>query len=177
MDDNFDDYFVDEQEEEKEQPHVETAAEREDREIRELTIERRHGKLRLIAAIVTLAVLVALILWLRARYFVPYSTSERKGWIVRMENEGALFKTYEGVMIDEACVSPNPGDTITVFCDMLDFTILDDDVARDAMRMNANGKRVVARCELYKGRLPWRGNSRMIVTKVQPDSDRVAPAP
>ena len=48
MDDNFDDYFMTDNEANEPAPHVETPQEREDREIEESTIRRRHNSLRIV---------------------------------------------------------------------------------------------------------------------------------
>ena len=53
MDDNFDDYFIEPHEPEPEQePHQETAQEREEREIKEATIERRGSTLKILLVMI-----------------------------------------------------------------------------------------------------------------------------
>ena len=73
LDDNFNDYFEQPQEEKPaKEPQVETAEEREEREIKEATIERRYNRVKwAIGIFVTLAVLLA-IFWCWQRYFHPY---------------------------------------------------------------------------------------------------------
>ena len=56
--------------------------------------------------------------------------------------------------------------------DTLSFTILQDTLARDAMRWNADGRRLIIGYERYSGRLPWRGSS-VVVTDIAMDSDRI----
>lgn len=78
MDDNFDDYFMSDNEPAPEAPHVETAQEREDREIEESTIRRRHNSLRIV--LLTLIALLAVFLgwWIWQRYYHPYAISQEK---------------------------------------------------------------------------------------------------
>ena len=85
MDDNFDDHFIDPHEPEAEpQPHVETAQEREEREIREATIERRGSTLKILLALVVVAMVMFLAWWVWQYYFHPYRISQEKGWIMKV---------------------------------------------------------------------------------------------
>lgn len=172
MDDNFNDHFMDDLPEDegkkKEQPRPETPEEREDREIAESTIERRHSTLRLmLLGGISLALLV-LGIWVWTRYFRPCETGQMKGWILDINTQGALMKSYEGKML----VIAYADDQIATR-DTLRFTIDNDSVARDAMRWSADGRRLVVGYKLYRGNLPWRGNTTRIVTDIKMDSDRV----
>ena len=57
------------------------------------------------------------------------------------------------------------------------FSIPSDSLAREAMRWAGNGKRVILSYEEYKGTVMWRGNSRHVVTNIEPDSDLVKQNP
>lgn len=99
-------------------------------------------------------------------YFHPYRTSQEKGWIMKVSNEGALFKTFEGEMISEGYIE----DTIAAMHTDVAFSIPNDTLARDAMRWSQNGQRVVLTYDEYKGKVLWRGNSKIVVTKIEADT-------
>ena len=168
MDDNFDDHFIDPHEPEAEpQPHVETAQEREEREIREATIERRGSTLKILLTLVVVAMVIFLAWWVWQYYFHPYRISQEKGWIMKVSNEGTVFKTFEGEMISVGYIE----DTLPVVLSSdFKFSIPDDSLVRDAMLLSGNGKRVVLTYDEYKGTVLWRGNSRNVVTKIEPDT-------
>ena len=168
MDDNFDDYFENTPEEEQPQSHVETESEREDREIKEATIERRGYSVKIVLALIILAMALFLGWWVWQYYFHPYRVSQEKGWIMRVSNEGTVFKTFEGELLAIAYA-----DDSIVRRDTLHFTIDSDTLARDAMRWNADGRRLVVSYDRYKGTLPWRGSSQLVLTGIAMDSDRI----
>lgn len=174
MDDNFDDYFTEEiLPEEPKQPSQESEQEREEREIKEATIERRGNSVKLVLALVIVAMVLFLGWWMWQHYFHPYRVSQEKGWIMKVGNEGTLFKTFEGEMISEGYIE----DTIMAMHSDFSFSIPDDSLARDAMRWAGNGKRIVLTYNEYKGKVLWRGNSRHVVTKIEPDSDFIKDNP
>ncbi len=169
LDDNFNDYFEQPQEEKPaKEPQVETAEEREEREIKEATIERRYNRVKwAIGIFVTLAVLLA-IFWCWQRYFHPYIEGEECGYVETVTNQGTLFKTYEGKMMTEKMLP----DTVRRYYSDFLFTIRDDSVARNVMRAAGTGRRVRLSYEEYKGRLPWRGETPRVVTAIEYDTIR-----
>ena len=146
----------------EEKPQEETPEQREEREIKETTIERRYNKKRLFVISFVSALALFVIIWTWLRYFHPYAISQETGVIMKVSNEGNLFKTYEGKMISEVYII----DTVTTFESNFDFTITDDSIARQAMELAGTGKRVMLDYKYYKGKLPWRGESNRIVTKI-----------
>lgn len=170
MNDNFDDYFMEDNRQSEQQPQErkETPQEREEREIAEATIERRHNTVRimLIAAITLMVAFIGW--WVWSRYYNPYEQGQYKGWVLHIASQGSLFKTFEGEMLAIAYA-----DDSIARRDTLRFTIANDSVARDAIRWNADGRRLVMDYHLYKGTLPWRGAARCVVTAISMDSDRV----
>ena len=165
MDDNFDDYFENAPEEQP-QIHVETESEREDREIKEATIERRGYSVKIVLMLIILAMAIFLGWWMWQYYFHPYRISQEKGWIMKVTNEGTLFKTLEGEMISEGYIQDDIG---VMKSDFL-FSIPNDSLAREAMRWAGDGKRVVLTYKEYKGTVLWRGNSKHIMTEITLDS-------
>ena len=173
MDDNFNDYFTDEAPEEQPQVHQETEQEREEREIKEATIERRGTTVKMLLVLIIAAMAFFLGWWVYQYYFHPYRVSQEKGWIMKVSNEGTLFKTVEGEMISEGYIE----DTIAAMHSDFEFSIPSDSLAREAMRWAGNGKRVILTYDEYKGKVLWRGNSRHVVTNIEPDSDLVKDNP
>ena len=165
MNDDFNDYFENDQVVESPKPHVETEQEREDREIAEATIERRHNTVRLL--LVALIIMLAMFLcwWVWARYFHPHTTGQERGYVMQVTSEGTLVKTFEGKLMSERYVT----DTIVYESNFV-FTISDDSVAMQAKRFEGTGFRVVVTYETYSGNLPWRGNNTTVVTAIAPDT-------
>lgn len=171
--DNFDDHFEDEHPDEHLQEHIETPQEREEREIKEVTIERRSHSVKIVLVLIIVAVVLFLGWWVRQHYFSPYRVSQEKGWIMKVSNEGTLFKTFEGEMIS---VNYIEGDIEAMHSDFK-FSITSDSVARQAMKWQGNGQRVILTYNEYKGTVAWRGGSRRVVTKIERDSDNSRPNP
>ena len=174
MDDNFNDYFTDDNvPDEEPQVHQETEQEREEREIKEATIERRGNSVKMVLALIIIAMALFLGWWMWQHYFHPYRQSQQKGWIMSVSNEGTIFKTYEGAMISEGYVE----DTIVAMHTDFDFSIASDSLARKALRLSQDGKRVTVSYDEYKGKVLWRGDSRHVVTAIDTDSDLVKTNP
>ena len=173
MDDNFDDHFTENEVEEQPQVRQETEQEREEREIREATIERRGNSIKMLLVLIIAALACSLGWWVYQYYFHPYRVSQEKGWIMKVSNEGTAFKTVEGEMISEGYIE----DTIAALHSDFEFSIPSDSLAREAMRWAGNGKRIILSYNEYKGKVLWRGNSRHVVTNIEPDSDRVKQNP
>lgn len=154
MDDNFNDHFT--EVEKPKEPHVETAAEREAREIRESTIERRFNHKRLFVATTVVVAVVTAIVAIVLIFFSPYRThSQVTGYIMEMNNEGNLFKTYECKMVSKEFIV----DTLHSITTDFNFTIRDDSLARKAMELKGTGHRVRVTYDEYHGWVPWRGET------------------
>ena len=131
MDDNFDDYFTDAHvPEENKANHQETEQEREEREIKEATIERRGNSVKLLLTLIIIAMVLFLGWWVWQYYFHPYRVSQKKGWIMKVSNEGSVFQTYEGEMITESYIE----DTLVAMTSNFLFSIPADSITREAMR-------------------------------------------
>lgn len=169
MDDNFNDHFMDEQANEPQtEQHVETEQEREEREIAESTIERRHNTLRLILLGAIAVLTLGLGWWLWARYFNPYEEGQMKGWILSVVSQGTMMKSVEGTML-----TITYADDEIIGRDTIPFTITNDSIVMEAKRWSADGRRLVVDYQRYHGSLPWRGNSNCIITNIQQDTIRV----
>ena len=174
MDDNFDDHFTDVHDpEEQPQQHQETELEREEREIKEATIERRGNSVKMVLILIITAMVLFLGWWMWQHYFHPYRISQEKGWIMKVSNEGSIFKTVEGEMISEDYVQ----DSLLRMSSDFKFSITNDSLVRDAMGFAGDGRRVVLTYNEYKGTVLWRGNSKFIVTKIEADTNLIKQNP
>lgn len=115
---------------------------------------------RLLAALLVLALLAAGYFWLALKW--SYSSGERAGWVQKFSNKGWICKTWEG----ELALVSLPGSSVEKFF----FTVHDEAVARDVSA--ATGKRVTLHYEEKVG-LPGTcfGDTRYFVTKVTATSD------
>lgn len=140
---------------------VETPEEREEKEIANDTIKRGYNRLRAIVYGIAALLIIGFSTWLWMRYFHPYTKeAQQTGRIMEVKLEGYIFNTYEGKLLSEKYVD-YPDKWIDYD---FPFSIEEDSVARQIMRLQGSGKRVTITYKEYLGKLPWRGNSQRIVT-------------
>ena len=87
MNESDNDYFEPESVPE-EKPHVETTEEREERELRETTIERAHNRRRLFFMCLAGVLLLVIVGAVWVRYYHPYLESNERGVITSVANKG-----------------------------------------------------------------------------------------
>lgn len=119
-------------------------------------------KTKIITIISSIAVLL-LGLFIFFHFFFVYSTGVNAGDLNYFQEEGIVFKTYEGKMIQSGFKSVGKS-TEGLHSNKLKFSVTDQQVADTLMR--ASGKHVELRWKRYLGTLPWRGNSQYVVTEV-----------
>lgn len=119
-------------------------------------------KTKIITIISSIAVLL-LGLFIFFHFFFVYSTGVNAGDLNYFQEEGIVFKTYEGKMIQSGFKSIGKS-TEGLHSNELKFSVTDQQVADTLMR--ASGKHVELRWKRYLGTLPWRGNSQYVVTEV-----------
>lgn len=120
------------------------------------------GKTKIIT-IISSIVVIALAAFIFFRFFFVYSTGVNAGDLNYFQEEGLIFKTYEGKMIQSGFRSSGKT-TEGLHSNELKFSVTDKAVADKLMR--ASGRRVELRWKRYMGTLPWRGNSQYIATEV-----------
>jgi hypothetical protein len=119
------------------------------------------SKTKIITITSTIAVL-ALAAFLYFRFLFVYSTGVNAGDINYFQQEGVVFKTYEGKMIQSGFKSARGMSNLQ--SNELKFSVTDQAVADSLMR--CSGKHVELRWKRHLGTLPWRGNSQYIVTEI-----------
>lgn len=176
FDDNFNDHFMEDDEAREQQAvHQETPQEKEDREIEESTISRRHNTMRT-AIIATIALLtIFLFSWLWLHYYHPHAQRFEKGWIMDVSNEGTIFKTLECKVITQDLILDTVkvkwvADTAIIDGCNLSVSLGNDSIAMEAVKWKGTGKRVIITYDEYSGSLPWRGATTRIATSIVLDT-------
>jgi len=116
-----------------------------------------------IVTIVSTIVVLALAAFIFFRFFFVYSSGVNAGDLNYFQQEGIVFKTYEGKIIQSGFKSVGKS-TEGLHSNELKFSVTDKDVVDKLMR--ASGKHIELRWKRYMGTLPWRGNSEYIATEV-----------
>lgn len=139
----------------------ETKEEREERELRESTIERRHNKKRIALAVLSAFLAVFVLWWVWNHFFNVYRSSSEKGVIMECGIQGTIFKTIEGKMMSMRVTTAQH----IYETDFL-FTVANDSLGTLLGRLAGTGKPVQLTYDEYNGTLPWRGESKIVVTAV-----------
>lgn len=119
--------------------------------------------------VAAVGVLAGLALALYLRYFSPYVEGATQfGYVEEIERRGTVFETYEGVLLPYKEIM----DTTRSYKGDFVFTCADGDVAVKLRRMQYANLPVRVVYRKYHASLPWRGDSRIVVERV----DSVDPA-
>lgn len=114
---------------------------------------KKTGRFFRITILIILAIGALAIYWF---YFNRYGNGERKGTLIKITHKGNIFKTDEGEMWLSCKQTMNP--------ERFYFSVTDDSVAN--LLKNLQDECVQVTYEQYRAKLPWRGDSRYIVTAV-----------
>lgn len=127
---------------------------------------RRLIRLYFIGGGVVVAIIALILLWWR--FFNPYvEEASQYGYIDHVEKRGVVFKTYEATLIPYK----NIMDTTRVYDG--DFTFsASSEVGAKLRRFQHSGIPVKVEYKTYHATVPWRGDSKTVVT----DIDSVDPA-
>ncbi|MDE6697527.1 MAG: hypothetical protein K2K25_11670 [Muribaculaceae bacterium] len=115
--------------------------------------------------------LIILVAWIW--FFRPYVDDAVKyGYIKNMERRGSIVKTFEGSMIPyKELGDPNP-----MYFEEVRFSVESDSLAARMKRMMLDCIPVRVEYELYHSSLPWKGDEKMIITKVDSaDVNKILP--
>lgn len=114
-----------------------------------------------LAALVLTVVMLSGFIYIH--WFRPYATGGvQYGYVENIQHQGHIFKTYEGVMLPYR----NLMDTVRPYGHDFVFTAADDRVAAALLRASAANRPVRVEYTRYSAPLPWRGDSRLVVTAV-----------
>ena len=122
-------------------------------------------------------VLTILIIGLAAfvyfRFFFVYARGINEGDINYFQEEGFIFKTWEGKMIQTGYNSKN--NNATIQSNEFKFSVDDDHIAEQINSAPSNKMKL--HWKRYFGTLPWRGNSIYVVDSILPVSVKEANIP
>jgi len=109
--------------------------------------------------IILVLVLAGYIYW---RYYYPYtSDGVKSGYLNFAVRKGQIFKTYEGMLIQEGVKSKTSG---AIQSNEFEFSIKSKAVF-DVLKLNS-GKVFDLHYKEYNGVIPWRGNTKYIVDSI-----------
>ncbi len=112
----------------------------------------------------TIAVCVAVLaVVFYLRYCSPYVEDARMtGFVTKVEKRGMIFKTYEADFISEAALT----DTTRVYSHDVSFSVDNPEVIARLQQMQGTGRTVTVVYETYYATLPWRGESKSVITEI-----------
>lgn len=113
--------------------------------------------------------LIWLISFIYIRMFQPYVTEATQyGYVETLYKEGDVFKTFEGVLLPYKSLM----DTTRVYEGDFVFSTSDANIAATLKEMQFACKPVKVEYSIYHSRMPWRGCSHVIVTRVDSVNER-----
>ncbi|MBP7506849.1 MAG: hypothetical protein KA807_03435 [Prolixibacteraceae bacterium] len=115
---------------------------------------------RIITLIVFLLLIGGAILFY-VRHFYVFGEGVKAGNLNFIVNKGYVFKTWEGRVIQTGFKTPVPG---SMQSNEFEFSITNDSIAK--VLELSSGKFVELRYKEYLAPLPWRGQSKYIVTEI-----------
>jgi hypothetical protein len=110
----------------------------------------------LLFLLIVFGVLYALTGW-------SYSDGERAGTVSKFSRRGFVFKTYEGVLN----VGGFSGETGSLTPQYFDFSVDDDNVAKQITEAVKTGQRVTLHYEEKIIKFPWNGETKYYITGVE----------
>lgn len=126
-------------------------------------------KRRFWMVVVSAAVIVALVIAGYIHFFGTYvEDATQYGYVESIETRGALFKTHEGVILPYKELM----DTNRVYRKDFVFTAANKRIASQLKRWEVEVRPVRVQYKIYNLAMPWRGDSKIMVTAV----DTVSPA-
>ena len=109
---------------------------------------------------ILLVVLFAFGYW---KYYYNYGDNgTRTGLLQKFSHKGNIFKTYEGELVLSSVSSTS---NVALASEKFLFSVVNDSIAK--VLQSFDGKRVRVNYIEKNGTLPWRGDSRYIVTASQ----------
>lgn len=110
-----------------------------------------------------LIVVAGLVVGFYLRYFSPYiDDAVEYGYIEHVERRGTLFHTYEGVLIPYRELH----DTTRVYRRDFIFSAATPQVATELKKYELSHRPVRVGYRQYHATVPWRGSSKIVVTRV-----------
>jgi hypothetical protein len=119
-----------------------------------------------------LALFIAVMLFI---YYAQYSSGVRSGVVVKISEKGVIFKTAEGQLNLQSfgAIKQDANQLSEVF----EFTVEGDrqDIFRELEEVSLTGERVSLHYIERYARLPWRGDTKIFVERVERNKNPVVP--
>lgn len=115
---------------------------------------KRPSKLKKVAWISGLTVVLLLSIFIYFRYYFIYSEGTRVGILYKFSKKGTIFKTFEGEMVLPGIRFKQKTDGIS--SNMFYFSVTDENLANQLM--NSQGMELELHYEYFNRPLPWRGD-------------------
>jgi len=124
--------------------------------------KKRVSGLRKFFRTFVILLLLALAGYIYWKFYYPYtSDGVKSGYLNYAVRKGQVFKTYEGMLIQEGVRSRASG---TIQSNEFEFSIKDRKVF-EVLKLNS-GKIFDLHYKEYNGIIPWRGNTKYIVDSI-----------
>lgn len=132
-------------------------------------IPSKGSRMRLWIWVAAAAVVIGILWGCYIRYFRAYMTDATQyGYIEQIAPQGNVVNTYEGVLLPYK----NLMDSTRVYDGDFIFSTTDADVAAELKKMQFANRPVRVTYKVYHTSVPWRGNSKIIVTAVDSVSEK-----
>ena len=112
-------------------------------------------------SLVTIGLVLFLAIFFYVRYCFVLGEGVKAGDLNYIVHKGFVFKTWEGKVIQTGIKSYTPG---AIQSNEFEFSVASDSVAK-VLELNS-GKFVELRYKEYIHSLPWRGNSKYVVSGI-----------
>jgi hypothetical protein len=111
--------------------------------------------------LVVIGLIIFLSIFIYFRYCFVFGEGVKAGDLNYIVHKGYLFKTWEGKVIQTGIKSYTPG---SIQSNEFEFSVAGDSVAK--ILELSSGKFVELRYKEYLHSLPWRGNSKYVVSEI-----------
>lgn len=123
----------------------------------------RGGDSRLWWWVAAAGLIVGLLISAWVYFFTPYAVNAvQYGYVEGIESRGVIFQSYEGVLLPYK----NLMDTTRVYEGDFVFSSVDTDAAVMLRRMQYANRPVRVEYRKYRSVLPWRGDTKYLVVRV-----------
>lgn len=128
---------------------------------------------KLVMWVAAAGIAIGVIWGLYLRYFSPYITGATQyGYVESIDDRGTIFKTFEGVLLPYKSLM----DTVRPYEGDFHFSTKETPLAVKLKQLQFANRPVRVEYKVYHTRLPWRGETRVIVTRVDSVSEsRILP--
>jgi hypothetical protein len=126
--------------------------------------------MRKFISLIVIALFLFLAVFGYVRYYFVFGQGVKAGNLNYIVYKGFVFKTWEGKVIQTGIKTYTPG---AIQSNEFEFSVANDSVAK-VLELNS-GKFVELRYKEYFHSLPWRGNSKYVVSEIVHIGERENP--